>query len=69
MMMGEMVEVQIPKRLHEELEKRISGSEFRTVSGYIAFVLTELIEAQDQARRPKEDDADLEERLKSLGYL
>jgi len=69
MMMADMVDVPIPRRLHDELGKMLLGSEFRSVPEYVDLVLTELREAQNQVRRSGEEDGEVEKRLKSLGDL
>lgn len=70
--MADNVNVGIPKKLYEKIEKRLEGTEFSSVSDYVAFVLTELMvaEAQDSGTAMSaQDDKKVKDRLKSLGYM
>ncbi len=72
-MPGESIrKIGIPVALYEKVEAKIKGTEFRTVSDYVEFVLTELLSSEpvDKPRKmTKEEQADVNERLRALGYL
>ncbi len=64
--------VQIPTKLVEQIEKRIQGTEFPTVTSYVTFVLSEVVsetEPEQKEALSKEDDERIKDRLRSLGYL
>jgi len=70
--MADEINVGIPKKLYEKIERKLKGTEFRSVSDYVAFVLTELMiaEGQDEsAQMSEQDDKKVKDRLKSLGYM
>ena len=70
--MAEKSNVAIPEKLYEKIRKKISGTEFVSVSDYVTFVLTELIMAEEQNQgggMSEKDDSAVKERLKSLGYM
>ncbi len=67
---GDSVSVSIPSTLYKKAEEQIRGTEFSSVSEYVAFVLRELLakEGDDEAFSG-EDEEKVKERLRSLGYL
>jgi len=71
-MSEEKVAVRISKDLYEEIEKRVreSGGEFKSVEDYVEFVLREVVkeEEEEYAYTPEEEE-EIKERLKKLGYL
>jgi len=69
--MAEKENVAIPKKLYERIEVKLKGTEFTTVSDYVSFVLTELMDAEEKGGggMSEKDDRTVKERLKSLGYM
>ena len=63
--MGEKIE--IPLSLHGKIKEKIEGTEFKSVSEYVIFVLMEIITAEEETS--KEGESDVKERLRSLGYM
>jgi len=62
--------ISIPSKLLEKIEERIKGTGFASVSGYITYVLEEiLIESQEEKSFTKEDEEKIKERLRALGYI
>jgi Arc/MetJ-type ribon-helix-helix transcriptional regulator len=68
--MAEKENIEIPKNLYLKIAEKVKGSEFSTVSDYVVFVLTELINEEEGEGRKisKEDEDKVRERLRSLGY-
>jgi Arc/MetJ-type ribon-helix-helix transcriptional regulator len=69
---SEMISVNIPKKIFENIKKRIEGTDFDSVSSYIAYVLDEILNEIDDETNDKfseEDEEKVKERLKALGYL
>ena len=67
-------EVSIPTTLYTKVQKRIEGTDFKSVSDYVSYVLREvLVDADDStAKEPyysKKDEEKIKDRLRSLGYL
>ncbi|MFQ5822014.1 MAG: CopG family transcriptional regulator [Candidatus Heimdallarchaeota archaeon] len=62
--------VLIPTPLFKEIEERIKGTDFATVSNYVAYMLREIIAEQPSKELfTREDEERVKERLKRLGYL
>jgi len=70
--MHEKVEVKISKKLFDEIQGQVdeSGGEFKTVSEYVEFVLTELLKDENEAQvYTQEDEEEIKKRLRALGYI
>ncbi len=71
-MSEEYVTIQIPKRLYDEIKKRVEESlgEFKDVQEYVEFVLSEIVkeEEPEEVYTPEEEE-EIKKRLKRLGYL
>jgi len=63
------VKISIPKPLFEKIEKRIEGTEFTSVSGYVAHILSELLTESKEERLSEEEEKKIKARLKALGYI
>jgi Arc/MetJ-type ribon-helix-helix transcriptional regulator len=64
--------VEIPSNLYKKIEEKIKGSEFKSVSDYVTFVLRELIAAEAEQGAQElsgEEEAKVKDRLRSLGYM
>lgn len=67
----EFTTVSIPTSLHKKIEEFIKGTEYRSVSSYVAKVVREsLFKAETAAEVFSKDEEDkVKERLKALGYI
>ncbi|MBI3034761.1 CopG family transcriptional regulator [Candidatus Woesearchaeota archaeon] len=73
----EITTVSIPTQLAEKLKKRIEGTGFTSLSGYVVYILRQVISSVEMDERKKnekeafseEDEKRVKERLRSLGYL
>ena len=68
------VDVKIPATLYKKVKKRIEGTDFKSVSDYVTYVLREVLtDAEDgTAKEPyfsKKDEKKIKDRLRSLGYI
>jgi Arc/MetJ-type ribon-helix-helix transcriptional regulator len=62
--------VGIPADLYARLEALVEKSEFKSVEAYILFVLGELAdEGKARETLTPEEQRDVEERLRGLGYI
>ncbi len=76
--------VSIPRKLYENIEKRLEGSGFTSVSDYVTYVLRQVVselEKKDSQTLPKgnenvndkqikkEGEEEVKARLRSLGYF
>jgi Arc/MetJ-type ribon-helix-helix transcriptional regulator len=62
--------VSIPAALFERIEERIKGTDFTSVSGYVKYVLEEILsEGEEKKSFAKEDEEQIKERLRALGYI
>ena len=66
--MTEAQNIPIPLWLVEKIKERVKRTQFKTVSEYITFVLTQVVSDGDQQFSP-EDEQKVKARLKALGYL
>lgn len=68
----EKVPVYIPKNLYGEIERRVESSrgEFKSVEEYVEFVLREVVkEEEPEEVYTPEEEREVKQRLRSLGYL
>jgi len=76
---ADTVTVKIPSALAEKVKRRLSGSDFKTVDEYVAYVVEQVV-AELEGGQPqeakaaenvfsKEDQASVEQRLRDLGYM
>jgi Arc/MetJ-type ribon-helix-helix transcriptional regulator len=67
------IAVNISKELYELVKQRVkeSGGEFKDGEEYVEFVLREVVkdEEEEEQKYSKEDEEQIKQRLKSLGYL
>lgn len=64
--------VELPERVASRVEQRLPRTEFETVSEYVAFAMEEVlyrVEDETDEGESAVDEAEVEDRLKSLGYL
>lgn len=63
--------VSIPTPLFKKVKKRIKGTGFTSVSGYVTYVLREMIVEEEKEEEPfsAEDKQRVKERLRALGYI
>jgi Arc/MetJ-type ribon-helix-helix transcriptional regulator len=68
---GKYTTVSIPTALAEKIRQRIEGTGFSSISGYVTYVLRELIANMDEEEEAfsKEDEEKIKDRLRALGYL
>jgi hypothetical protein len=67
---GRFRSLRIPEETARALEERIRGSGFATVDAFASFVLARLLEKPaGEAPFSEEDERQLKERLRSLGYI
>ncbi len=73
-MSTDYVPVNIPKKLYEEIEKRVAEShgEFKNVEEYVEFVLTEVVKEEGGETEnvySLEEDTEGKDRLRKLGHI
>jgi hypothetical protein len=68
----EQEEVLLPSRIMERVDDRVAYTDFDSSEAYISYVLEEVLYRVEK-HRPEDDEpvdeADVKNRLKSLGYL
>ena len=67
----EKVQVDIPASLLRKVQERMKGTDFKSVSEYVTYVLEEIVKDDDDDEQPysQEDEEVVKARLRSLGYL
>ena len=63
------VAVQLPAEVAEAIAARIRGTGFASVDAFVGFVLARLLESPSHDGFSEEDEKQLRERLRSLGYI
>ncbi|MBU2104653.1 MAG: CopG family transcriptional regulator [Nanoarchaeota archaeon] len=63
--------ISLPIPLINSIKKKIKGTGINSVSAYVAFVLRQILSSSQKPKGlfSKEDEVEIKERLKSLGYL
>ena len=62
--------LELPNDLYEKIEETIKGTEFKSVEEYVIFVLEEVLKEEEESEPlSPEEEAQVKERLKGLGYL
>lgn len=59
-------QISIPEELFKRIESKIEGTEFGSVSAYIVYVIQQVL---GENSLDKEQQENVKERLKDLGYL
>ena len=72
--MTEETNITIPTALAEKIKKRMEGTDFKTISEYITYILRQVIskvESEEKERKvfSKEEEEKVKERLRNLGYI
>lgn len=67
------IQITISKDLYEKILQRVNSSqdEFKSVEEYVHFVLTEVVKDDDKQKSTytAEEEEEIKNRLKSLGYI
>ena len=65
------IHIAISKDLYDKVLQRVNMSqdEFKSVEEYVHFVLSEVVKDDEQSAYTKEEEEDIKNRLKSLGYI
>lgn len=67
--------VDIPSSLYMRIEDRLPGTEFKTVSDYVTYLIREVLNniENDENKSKKdftpEEEQEIENRLRDLGYI
>jgi Arc/MetJ-type ribon-helix-helix transcriptional regulator len=64
--------IEIPETLYDRVSARIKGTEFSSVSDYVARVIRERLAGEENEKPSgytKEEEEKVKQRLKALGYL
>ena len=61
--------VKIPEEVARQLEKKLSHTSFASLDDFISFVLARLAESPSETPFSEEEERQLRERLRSLGYI
>ena len=65
--------ISLPLPLIEKVKKKIEGTGINSVSGYVAFILREILsysrEDSEKGKKDNKSRMELRQRLKNLGYI
>ncbi len=66
----ETVSVEISKELYDKIERYIKeNGGFSSVREFIEFIVNEVLESEEEGGYSSEEEEEIKERLRSLGYL
>ena len=66
----ESISISIAAPLFRQIEERLKGTNFKSVSDYVSYVLTEVVSEEEEVEAfTKQDEENVKGRLKALGYL
>lgn len=69
-MAKESITIKLPYELAGKLSKKIGEAGFDTITSYVVYVLEQVLaETSGQEDSSEDDDKEVRERLKKLGYL
>jgi Arc/MetJ-type ribon-helix-helix transcriptional regulator len=65
------INIAISKDLYDKIQQRVNmfGDEFKSVEEYVAFVLEEVVKEEQGMAYTQEEEEEIKNRLKSLGYI
>ncbi len=75
MMVEPSKDVKIPASLYARIEKRLPNTDFKTVADYVSYLVREVLdnierdEKQDKKDFTPEEEREIEDRLRNLGYI
>jgi Arc/MetJ-type ribon-helix-helix transcriptional regulator len=61
--------VKIPEEVARQLEKKLANTSFASLDDFISFVLARLAESPSETPFSEDEERQLRERLRSLGYI
>ena len=65
--------VLLTAKLYGQIEERVKATDFSSVDEYVTFVLEEILKEDEEQEKgetfSKEDEEEVRQRLKGLGYL
>ena len=70
--MDKLKSIEVPESLYNRIEAKLRGSNFKSVSEYVSFVLRERLISEEESPKStfsKEDEEKVKARLRDLGYL
>ena len=67
--MAKYIEIKIPYELAAKLSSKMEQAGFEKLTPYIQFILEQVIDDGSEDDYSKEDEKEVRQRLKDLGYL
>jgi hypothetical protein len=61
--------VKIPEDVARQLERKLARTSFGSLDAFVAFVLARLAESPSETPFSEDEERQLRERLRSLGYI
>jgi Arc/MetJ-type ribon-helix-helix transcriptional regulator len=61
--------LKIPEEVARQMERKLASTSFASLDDFVAFVLARLAESPSETPFSEEEERQLRERLKSLGYI
>jgi Arc/MetJ-type ribon-helix-helix transcriptional regulator len=61
--------VKIPEEVARQLERKLAQTSFASLDDFVSFILARLAESPSETPFTEEEERQLRERLRSLGYI
>jgi hypothetical protein len=61
--------IKIPEEIARQLERKLTHTSFASLDDFVAFVLARLAESPSETPFSEDEERQLRERLRSLGYI
>ncbi|MGA7861958.1 MAG: CopG family transcriptional regulator [Thermoplasmata archaeon] len=61
--------VKIPEDVARQLERKLAQTSFASLDAFVSFILARLAESPSETPFSEEEERQLRERLRSLGYI
>jgi hypothetical protein len=61
--------VKIPEEVARQLERKLARTSFTSLDAFVSFVLARLAESPSETPFSEDEERQLRERLRSLGYI
>lgn len=73
---SDITTIHLPKELADRIHRRLKDSDFKNIDDYVAYVLSQILDEIEGASASKTEEVftkkeqgDVEEHLRSLGYM
>lgn len=62
-------QIKIALDLYEKLQEKAVHAKFKSADAYVEYILSQILQTEDEDKITQEEEEAIKERLRSLGYL